>query len=196
MTPVHTIRFNSAHGTTERDLPILPVDPTTSVAVFNVLGDWELVGAVGRALAHKYIMARGKEDQWAQALIMPEGKAVALLHVLGTILRIPTVVARKEHKSYMGENPLTVSYKSITTGRFQTLYLSMEDAKKIAGLRVAFADDVISTGGSLDATCDLAKKADARIVALLAGYTEGTRRENVISLGHLPLFHPDGTPKA
>ena len=78
--------------------------------------------------------------------------------------------------------------KSITTNRVQALYLSEDDALDLFGKRAAFVDDVVSSGGTLEALKALARKAGAEHVATLAVFTEGSRRPDVISLGHLPLF--------
>jgi len=167
-------------GPAIRLLPIREVAPGVRVALFNILGDWNLAEAAGKALAAKL-------PSGVKALLMPDGKAQALLHVLGRESGLPTFVARKERKPYMGET-VSVEVKSITTDRVQTLYLSEEDVERLRGKRVAFVDDVVSSGGTLDALKALVTKIGATHVATLAVFTEGTRREDVISLGHLPLF--------
>ena len=168
-------------GATTRRLPIREVAPGVRVALFNILGDWELSEAAGLELAPQI-------PEGVEALIMPDGKAQALLHVLGRQSGLPTYVARKERKPYMCENVLSVEVKSITTNRVQALYLSEDDALDLFGKRAAFVDDVVSSGGTLEALKALARKAGAEHVATLAVFTEGSRRPDVISLGHLPLF--------
>jgi adenine phosphoribosyltransferase len=167
-------------GSVTRRLPILEVAPNIRVAVFNLLGDWELTETAGQALAK--LIPSGVE-----ALLMPDGKAQALLHVMGRESKLPTFVARKEYKAYMGVT-VSVEVKSITTARLQVLHLSEEDYKALHGKRIAFVDDVVSTGGTLEALKGLAKVIGATHAATLAVFTEGTRREDVIALGHLPLF--------
>jgi len=164
-----------------RNLPIREVAPGIRVALFNLLGDWELTETAGRALADLI------PDE-VEALLMPDGKAQALLHVLGRQSLLPTFVARKERKPYMGENVVSVAVKSITTNREQHLYLSEEDHKALRGKKVAFVDDVVSTGGTLEALKALTHAIGAEHIATLAVFTEGIPREDVISLGHLPLF--------
>ncbi len=164
-----------------RFLPIREVAPGVRVALFSLLGDWELVEAAGGTLC---LLIPKDVD----ALIMPDGKAQALLHVMGRLSFLPTFVARKERKPYMGERVLSVEVKSITTARVQSLHLSEDDAQALKGKRVAIVDDVVSSGGTLDAVKELLTKAGAEHVATLAVFTEGQPREDVISLGHLPLF--------
>jgi len=58
------------------------------------------------------------------------------------------------------------------------------------GKQVVILDDVISTGSTLQGMRLLMGKADARIIAEAAIFTEGERAKwsDVISLGHLPVF--------
>ena len=164
-----------------RDLPVREVAPGIKVALFNPLGDWEITEAAGRALAE--LVPEGTE-----ALVMPDGKATALLHVLGRETGLPTYVARKEKKPYMAEPVVEVSVKSITTGRVQHLFLGAEDAEALAEKTVAVVDDVVSSGGTLKAMSTLLTLVSARYASTLAVFTEDTERDDVISLGHLPLF--------
>lgn len=190
MASHHPIRIqfeNQGHEfSLDRQLPIREVAPGVRVALFNILGDWEMAEAAGRALASKI-------PKEVEILLMPDGKAQALLHVLGRETGLPTVVARKERKPYMGGGLVSVEVQSITTRRIQSLFLSEEDAVRLSGKNVAFVDDVISSGGTLEALKALVEKINrvheaATHVATLAVFTEGTPREDVISLGHLPLF--------
>lgn len=168
-------------GGVERDLPIVEVKPGVRVAVFSPLGDWEVNEAAGKELARKL-------PTRIEALVMPDGKAQALLHVLGRETGLPTGVFRKELKPYM-TGAVSVEFTSITTGKPQTLYVSGTDVAKLVGKRVAVVDDVVSTGSTLDAMNTLLVQIGATPVATLAVFTEGPEiRKDVISLGHLPLF--------
>lgn len=168
-------------GSVVRDLPVREVAPGVRVALFNILGDWELAEAAGAALAAKLPEGIG-------ALVMPDGKATALLHVMGRVTGLPTFVARKEKKPYMAEPVRAVTYRSITTDREQALYLGADDAAKLAGLKVAIVDDVVSTGGTLVAVRSLMTDVGAETVAVMALFTEGGGRADVTALGDLPLF--------
>ncbi|HWQ99622.1 MAG TPA: phosphoribosyltransferase family protein [Candidatus Methylomirabilis sp.] len=177
MTTTHPIQI----GSVRRDLPVREVAPGIRVALFNVLGDWELTEALGFALAK--LVPTGTD-----MFIMPDGKAQSLLHVLGRVTSLPTIVARKEHKPYMRAPVLSVRVKSITTDRVQELHLGDDDVQRLAGRRVAIVDDVVSTGGTLDAMRQLLDQARAIHAGTLAAFTEGEPRNDVISLGHLPLY--------
>jgi len=95
-------------------------------------------------------------------------------------------------------HPLHVTVRSITTQHDQDLYLSGEEADKIRGKRVLIVDDVISTGESLRAMEELVNEAGGIIVGKMAVLAEGDAndRPDITVLGKLPLFNPDGTPKA
>lgn len=167
-------------GSVTRELPLREVAPGVTIALFDILGDWELTEAAGRELT-KLV------HQDIEALVMPEGKATALLHVVGRETGLPTYVARKEKKPYMTYT-LTATVKSITTNRVQQLHMPIDVAAQLAGKKVAIVDDVVSSGGTLNAMVDLLGQARAHHAATLAIFTEGAERMDVQSLGHLPLF--------
>ncbi len=177
MTTSHRIEI----GGVVRELPVREVAPGIRVALFNILGDWLLTEAAGKALAAK--LPRG-----LTALVMPDGKATALLHVLGRMTGLPTFVARKEKKPYMAEPVRAYSYRSITTNREQALYLGADDADGLAGKRVVIVDDVVSTGGTIEAMKALMADVGADVAGVAAIFTEGDERPDVVSLGNLPLF--------
>ncbi len=91
-----------------------------------------------------------------------------------------------------------VHVKSITTQGVQTLVLDQTDAELIHGKRIVIVDDVISTGESLRAMEELVNEAGGIIVGKMAVLAEGDAndRPDIAVLGKLPLFNPDGTPKA
>ena len=166
-----------------RNLRVREVKPGSGVhiAVLNLRGDWELADAFGQILA-RHVLPN------VEVLMMPAGKAENLLHVVASELRLPTVVPVKEYREIMGEGCLKATVRSITTNREQTLYLTAEDVEKIRGRRVAFLDDVISTGDSWRACQDLIDQAGGYHHQALACFTEGDRRPEVISLGHLTVY--------
>jgi adenine phosphoribosyltransferase len=80
------------------------------------------------------------------------------------------------------------SYESITTRRVQTLFLSADGIEKIRGKKVVIVDDVVSTGGTIEAVKGLLAIAGATYLCTAAVFTEDGARDEVISLGNLPLF--------
>jgi adenine phosphoribosyltransferase len=169
-------------GGLERALPLFEVAPGIKIAIFNMLGDTEVVERAADLLAAQLPMN-------AQVLVTPEVKAVPLAHAVSVRSGVPYVVARKIRKPYM-VNCLEAEVVSITTGKPQTLYLDGKDRHLVEGKNSVLLDDVISTGSTLRGLRMLMANAASPIVAEMAVFTEGddTDWSQVIALGHLPVF--------
>ncbi|MFH0937101.1 MAG: phosphoribosyltransferase family protein [Candidatus Daviesbacteria bacterium] len=163
-------------------LPLFEVNPNLKIAIFNILGETELVEKIAQSLAEKL-------PKQVEVIVTPEAKSIPLAYELSKVLKIPYVVTRKSVKPYMGK-ALGVEVLSITTGTPQNLWLDEKDKKLIKGKNVVLLDDVISTGSTLEGLRNLMKKAKAKIIAEAAVFTEGEEGSwpEIISLGHLPLF--------
>ena len=166
-----------------RDLSLFSVAPRLRIAVFNLLGDTEIVSAAAKGLA-----ARLSNLEF-ETLVTAESKSIPLIYHLAMLTGKAWVVLRKEYKPYMGE-ALSAETLSITTGKPQTLYLDEKDHRVMRGKRVVLVDDVISTGSTLQGMRLLMDKVGAQVVAEAAVFTEGERArwKDIIALGHLPLF--------
>lgn len=166
-----------------RELTLFEVKPGLRIAILNILGDTELVQACAHALAQKLSSIN------FDVLLTAESKSIPLIYALAVETKKPYVVLRKSYKPYMGD-VLSAETLSITTGEPQMLYLDEKDIDLVRGKRVAIVDDVISTGSTLQAMQLLVQKANARVAAEAAIFTEGERAKwaNIISLGHLPVF--------
>jgi len=174
---MHTHRVRI--GGEERELQIVNVGEV-SVALLNLLGDTALTEAAADELARR-IPAE------VQTLVTPEVKAVPLAHAMSVRTGLPYVVARKTEKPYM-VGAVRKTVRSITTGRPQELVIDGADIERLQGRRVAIVDDVVSTGGTLRGLRELLAEVGARVVATLAVFTEGEERDDVVALGHLPLY--------
>jgi len=175
-------------GSLERDLPIREVKPGVRVALFNPLGDWELNEALGVELVPKI-------PEGTEVLFMPDGKAQALLHVLGRESKLRTIIAKKEKKSYMKEPVLKATRSTcMTSGSDEAFYLGADDAEFLKGKKVLIVDDVVSTGGSIKAMNQIIDTAEGISVGVMCAFTEGAEREDVISLGNLPVNDPAWIP--
>ena len=174
---VHTVHID----TVTRHLPLFEVAPGVKIAIFNMLGDREVVETAAQQLALR--------TPAADVILVPEVKAVPLGHALSMRTGIPYVVVRKVRKPYMADC-LETEVVSSTTGRPQTLYVDGKDRALIAGKRALLVDDVISTGSTLRGMRQLVAAAGATIVGELAVFTEGdvSRWPDVIALGNLPVF--------
>jgi adenine/guanine phosphoribosyltransferase-like PRPP-binding protein len=166
-----------------RELPLFEVAPGLRIAVFNLLGDTEIVEAAASALSRRL----GDVD--ANVLVTAETKSVPLVYELARQLALPWVVLRKQYKPYMGET-VSAETVSITTGHPQTLHLDEKDRTLVAGRRAVIVDDVVSTGSTLEGMRSVVRQAGGEVAAQAAVFTEGDERETegIVALGHLPLF--------
>ena len=171
----HPIQIGAVH----RELKIVNLG-AISVALLNLLGDTELTEAAASEL-----IAKMPVD--VEVFVAPEVKAVPLAHAMSAKAGLPYVVVRKTQKPYM-LGSVKKSVTSITTGKPQDLVIDGEDVKRLEGKKVAIVDDVVSTGNTLKGLLELLTDMRAMTVATLAVFTEGSPRDDVIALGHLPLF--------
>lgn len=175
----------------QRELPICKVTDDLYIGAFICFGDAELTEACGRELLK--LLEPGSYDY----LFTAEAKSIPLIHEMARQSGAREYfVARKGLKVYM-PHPLHVTVRSITTQHDQDLYLSGEEADKIRGKRVLIVDDVISTGESLHAMEELVEKAGGTVAGRMAVLAEGDaqNRKDIVYLGKLPVFNPDGTVK-
>ncbi len=174
----HRVQIGALH----RDLPLFQIAPNFNIAIFNMLGDTEVVEAAAQQLT-KLLPAD------AQALVVPEVKAIPLGHSMSVHSGLPLVVVRKLRKPYMA-NSIQVEVVTITTGAPQTLYLDGRDVDRVRGKSVALVDDVISTGSTLTGLNALMAEAGACVAGEMAVFTEGKDGDwpHIVALGHLPIF--------
>ena len=174
----------------DRDLPICKVTDDLYIAGFVIFGDQELTVACAKAL-----LAKAPEYDY---IITAEAKGIPLAHEMARQTGAKKYfLARKAPKLYM-QGVFSVSVKSITTAKEQTLFLDTADAELMKGKKILLVDDVISTGESLHALEALVEKAGGIIAGRMAILAEGDAQErpDLIYLEKLPLFNPDGTVKA
>ena len=155
-----------------RELPIVThIGTNKRVASFVMLGDVELSEKCAQLLVEKF-RAEALMERF-DMLVALEAKGIALVHVTARILGHPLfVVVRKTVKRYM-VNPLMVPVTSITSTGEQTLVLDGRDADLIKGHRVCLIEDVIATGGSVAAACDLIKYAGAEVTVIATVLLKG-----------------------
>lgn len=167
----------------KRDLRLFQIKPGLRIAILNILGDTELVQACARELSRKL------RDVNFDILVTAEAKSIPLAYALSVEMKKPYVILRKTFKPYMGD-ALKAEALSITTGQPQVLVLDEKDRDIMKGKKVVIVDDVISTGSTLQGMRMVIEKAGAKVVQEAAILTEGERSkwEQIISLGHLPLF--------
>ena len=171
----------------KRELPLCKVTDDLYIGAFVMFGDVELTvhcAAELLKLAPEY-----------DYMIAPEAKSIPLLYEMARQSGAEKYfLARTGPNAYMS-GVFEVSVKSITTMTVQKLVIDTADAELINGKRILISDDVISTGESLRAMEELVTKAGGNIVGKMAVLAEGDaqERDDIIVLGHLPLFRPDGS---
>ena len=174
----------------QRELPLCRVTDDLYIGAFVMFGDVELTVHCAAEL-----LKRAPEYDY---IIAPEAKAIPLLYEMARQSGAEKYfLARKGAKAYM-TGVFEVEVRSITTMHIQKLVIDTEDAKMINGKRMLIIDDVISTGESLHAMEELVNRAGGIIAGKMAVLAEGDayNRTDIITLGNLPLFNADGTPKA
>ena len=173
----------------QRELPLCRVTDDLYIGAFVMFGDVELTVHCAAEL-----LKRAPEYDY---LIAPEAKAIPLLYEMARQSGAEKYfIARKGAKAYMS-GVFEVEVRSITTMHIQKLVIDKADAEMINGKRILILDDVISTGESLHAMEELVKRAGGIIAGKMAVLAEGDayNRTDIITLGKLPLFNADGTPK-
>ena len=89
-------------------------------------------------------------------------------------------------------DPVGVTVESITTKGKQELWIGKEKYEYFSGKKLCFLDDVVSTGGTIDAVLELAEKIGIDISVIACVLTEGVKRTEyngipLVSLDHIPL---------
>ncbi|MEM1655926.1 MAG: phosphoribosyltransferase family protein [Nitrososphaerota archaeon] len=168
-----------------RNLPLVQVDEGLWIAsnAGIIFGDIEFISAAAKAMAEKLRPLR------PDIIITPEAKAIAFAYEVAKLLdHRRLIVARKSIKAYM-RSYLVEEARSITTKERQIMILAREDAEEIAGKRVCILDDVVSTGGTMNALERLVERAGEKPICKAAIWIEGPwYRGDLIYLGELPVF--------
>jgi adenine phosphoribosyltransferase len=175
----------------KRELPICKVTDDLYIGAFICFGDAELTVACARELLK---MADAYDYDY---IFTAEAKSIPLIHEMARQSGAKKYfIARKGPKAYMPD-PIHVEDQSITTAGIQKLYLGRDDADLICGKRILIMDDVISTGGSLNAMEELVKLAGGTVAGKIAVLAEGDAQErtDIRFLKPLPLFNADGSVK-
>jgi adenine/guanine phosphoribosyltransferase-like PRPP-binding protein len=166
-----------------RHLPLFEVAPGVRIAIFNMLGDTNVVKAAAAALAERL------KNTKADVLVTAEAKSIPLIYEMSALMGLPYVVLRKAYKSYMGD-ALNAETVSITTGTPQMLYLDEKDRALIAGKKAILVDDVVSTGSTLEGMELIVRQAQGKVSRVAAVFTEGDSDwSHVVALGNLPVFN-------
>lgn len=155
-----------------RDLPIIKLRGSKQkIASFVMLGDVDLNKKCAACLVDKMREANLLEK--FDYLVTLEAKGITLAHEVADLLNYPRfVVIRKTAKKYM-QRPLMVPSESITSGGNQTIVLDGPDIDRLRGKRVLLVEDVIATGGSVEAACNLISAVGAEVTVIASVLLKG-----------------------
>ena len=173
-------------GALALDLPLVRNDDGFQIYAFDPMGRTHWNTAAAESLAERLA------DYSFDLLLTAESKAIALTQELARLLgHADYVVLRKTRKLYMTD-PVALDVKSITTAQPQKFYLGHDQQELLRGKRVCVVDDVVSTGGTLQAIDDLTRIIPFRVVVNACVLTEEARWDSfhgipLVSLGHIPL---------
>ena len=170
----------------DRELPLCRLNDDLYIGAFVIFGDAPLTVACAAEL-----LKLAPEYDY---LLTAEAKGIPLIHEMARQHGDKKYfVARKNPKLYM-TGVFEADVHSITTAKEQKLYLDIADAEMMKGKRLLLVDDVISTGESIRAVEELARKAGAVICGKMAILAEGDaqKRDDIVYLEKLPLFNAKG----
>ena len=164
-----------------RELPICKISDDLSIAAFIMFGDVELTIACAKALVEK--------APEFDVIVTAEAKAIPLAYEMSRQSGKKYIPARKGKKLYM-QDPVVIEVQSITTKSVQSLCIDRPELDYLNGKRVLIVDDVISTGGSLQAMEAIVAKSTGTVVARAAVLAEGdaAKRQDILFLAPLPLI--------
>lgn len=180
-------------GSQRIELPLVPLNDNLAIALLMTID----VGV-------RFIETAGAE--LAAALAPAEPECIVSMATLGIPVAFQVsralglddyLILQKTPKVHL-RDCLRAPVDATTTDSTQYLLLDRRRVPLVAGRRVALVDDVISSGGSMEAALRLLDLADADVVAVGTLLSEGERwkerlgprAELVRSLGTIPVFSP------
>ena len=164
-----------------RELPVCKISDDLSIAAFIMFGDVELTIACARDLLEK--------SPEFDVIVTAEAKAIPLAYEMSRQSGKRYIPARKGKKLYM-QQPVEIEVQSITTEAVQRMCIDKPELDYLNGKRVLIVDDVISTGGSLQAMEAIVAQSTGSVVGRAAVLAEGpaAERGDIIFLAPLPLI--------
>ncbi len=166
------------------ELPLLDIGDGFCIYSFDMTGECEWNRVAAEELLRK--LAPYEFDGFVTVQTKSCGLTQAISKDYPKYLEL-----RKSKKGFMVE-PQGVTVQSITTQGKQELWIGREKYEHFAGKKLCFLDDVVSTGGTIDAVLELAKKIGIEITVIACVLTESTKRTEyhgipLVSLDHIPL---------
>ena len=166
------------------DLPMLDLGEGFHIYSFDMSGECEWNRVAAKSLLEK--LSAYDYDGFVTVQTKSCGLTQAISADYPSYLEI-----RKSKKGFMVD-PVGVTVQSITTKGTQELWIGKEKYQQFVGKKLCFLDDVVSTGGTIDAMLELASKIGIEISVIACVLTEGVERTEykgipLVSLDHIPL---------
>lgn len=179
--PVWKIRIDDE---LEIELPLVDIGNGFYIYSFDMTGESKWNKHAARALAKK--LASFSFDGFVTVQTKSSGLCQELARDMDHYLEL-----RKSRKPFMKE-PRHIVYESITTQGKQELWVGREKYERFQGKKLCFVDDVVSTGGTVEAALSMAREIGFEISVIACVLTEGEERTQykgipLVSLGHIPL---------
>ncbi len=185
-------KYTVTVGNYKQDKKVVPVDDKLSIVYIDFKNESALIKATAQEMA-KHI------NPSVDILVTPEANTIALVYELSKLTGKPyLVISKKQRPDMRTTGAINVSLKSITTKEPQKLWLSAEQIARIRGKRVQIIDDVVSTGGTMNALRELITLAGGKLIDKpLVGFFEGEKRDDIVAVGGLlPLYRKEATSPA
>jgi adenine/guanine phosphoribosyltransferase-like PRPP-binding protein len=185
--------YRAAVGSQHADLPIVALGDDLAIALMMTIDlGVQFTATAGEELAR--LIEPARPDCVASVATLGIPVAIEVSRALGLD---DYLILQKTAKIHLRDG-LREPVESITSAGTQHLLLDRRRIPVVRGKRVAFVDDVISTGASSAAALRLLEAAGAHIVAIGALLTEGDAWRTelgphaplVRALGTIPLFEP------
>lgn len=177
----HTIHLAPDYAV---ELPLLDIGDGFRIYSFDMTGEAEWNRVAARELLKKL------EPYAFDGIVTVQTKSCGLAQAISA--KFPRYLElRKSRKSFMID-PKGVTVQSITTHGQQELWIGREKYSHFRGKKLCFLDDVVSTGGTIEAAFALAKEIGVEIAVIACVLTEGQERAEykgvpLVSLDHIPL---------
>lgn len=168
----------------EIKLPLMDIGDGFRIYSFDMTGEAEWNVRAAKALKAKLA------DFTFDSFVTVQTKSSGLTQELARD-GIRYLELRKAKKSFM-RDPKHISVQSITTESRQNLWVGREKYEPFIGKKLCFVDDVVSTGGTVDAMLAMAQEIGFEIAVIACVLTEGEARTAykgipLVSLDHIPL---------
>lgn len=189
--------YTAQIGSQAVDLPLIEINDELTIALLMTIDHGVAFNEVaGRELAD--LLREADVDLVASAATLGIPVAIEVTRALGLD---DYLILQKSNKVHL-RDALSEPLKSITSDGRQRLLLDPARLAQLNGARVAFVDDVISSGASVHAAITLLERAGAEVAAIGALLTEGDQWREVLgpraamvrALGTIPTFPGPADP--